>query len=315
MNKKIAAVLAASCIWVSGGLLRAADEKTPTASASVAKAADAPVTTPKPTGTVEVAAVPKIDVEKPPVMEVKIAAWQPVEPAKDAKPVGMLLLNKGAGHDDWIIKTVSVCDQNNIWCVANDGAKDAIYQLTSKGLEHRFDGVFVAAGKGIVAAINAQQEVFELEGGMGTTWKKVEGLKLTKIARPNHHVGWGLLDDGKGAASFFSYDEDTQKWNIVKNAQGQPAKGVMDCSANAEDVVLALNNKGELLKSDLQRMQLYEKAKAVMNSPKKAPHKGGKGAVKKGGGKQQADQGKQPATKRAVAGTHAKKVAPKKHKA
>ena len=336
MKKKLAVVFTAAFMWFGGGVLQAGDAtKVPAAPAKVTDAvvapaatpattADAAVKTPPPTGTFAVVSVPKIDPEKPPVMEVKVSPWQPAEPAKDAKPVGMLLLNKGDGHDDWVIKMVSVCDQNNIWCVVNDGTKDAVYQLTSKGLEHRFDGVYVAAGKGIVTAINAQREVFELEGGTGTTWKKIEGLKLTKISRPNHNVGWGLLDEGKGAASFFSYDDDTFKWNIVKNASGQPAKGIVDFSANAEDVALALNDKGELLKSDLQRMQLYEKAKVVMNAPpkkgpqaKKGHQKGGKGAAKKSGGKQQGDHGKQQkkhgAAKKKSSGGHGKKVPPKKH--
>ena len=333
MNKTRAALFAASCMWFSGGILIAADTKAPVAATAVkpaepavvaakpaeaaavaAKPAETAVVTPKPAGTFDVVAVPKIDPEKPPVMEVKVSPWQPVEPAKDAKPVGMLLLSKGDGHDDWVIKMVSVCDQNNIWCVANDGTKDAVYQLTSKGLEHRFDGVYVAAGKGIVTAINAQREVFELDGGTGTAWKKIDGLKLTKISRPNHDVGWGLLEEGKGVASFFSYDHDAQKWHIVKNSSGQPAKGIVDCSANAEDVTLALNDKGELLKSDLQRMQLYEKAKKVMDAPPKKGHqKGGKEAAKKGAGKQHGNHETQK--KHATAGKKGggKKVPPKKH--
>lgn len=301
MNKKIKILLTAACMWLSGGI-NAADkvadkpveknvDKAVGDAKPVSKPTDAPaVTTPKPTAVVAVTTVPKIDPEKPPVMPVKIPNWQPTEPSVDVKPVGMVLMNKGAGHDDLVIKSVSVCDQNNVWCVANDGKADAVYQLTAKGLEHKFDGVFVSAGKGIVSAINEQHEVFELAVGVGDKWKKIENLKLTKISRPNFHTGWGIFDDGKGVTTFFSYDEHTKKWNVVKNALGMPAKGVVDCSANAEDAVLVLNDKGELLKSDLQRMELHEKAKMAM---KAGPKKHGKKMPVHGGGKH-------PAHKKAV---------------
>lgn len=289
MNKKIVIVLAGALGL--GPTMMYPEEVKPAQAAPTAPVGQA------------VQAAPKVDPDNPPRMEVKEAdpnAWKPVEPAKDAKPVAAVLMSKGAANDNLVIKMVSVCDQNNVWCVANDGTKDAIYQLTSKGLEHTFDGVYVASGKGIVAAINDKQEVFELEGGKGTAWKKVEGLKLTKISRPNTHVGWGLLETGKGKISCFMFDEDEEKWMPVKNAAGQEAQGIVDLAANAEDIVLALTDKGELLKRDLQREQMFEKAKKVMEEKKK----GGKKGAHKGHGKH---------AKHAKAGEKAKHADKKKH--
>lgn len=226
---------------------------------------------PPPAAKVEVV-VAKVDPESHPVMEAKKedpSAWRLVEPAKDAKPVEAVPMDKGTGNDGLIIKMVSVCDQNNIWCVANDGKKDAVYQLRSKGLVHSFDGVYVSAGKGIVTAINDKHEVFELKGGTGDAWEKVEGLKLSKVSRPSPNEAWGLLETGKGAFAVFMYDEDSKKWVKVKNIQGQDAKGITDLSVNAEGIVLALTDKNELLMRDLDRENLYEQAKAVMKEPKK----------------------------------------------
>lgn len=316
MNKKIAIVLTAVCMWLSGGA-KAADK---VADKPVAKVEDKPaesgkpvgnssdvsgVTTPKPTTPITITKLPDVDPKNPPIMPVSVPAWKPIEPPADVKPAGMVLMNKGDGHDGLVIKSVSVCDQNNVWCVANDGKADAVYQLTSKGLEHRFDGVFVAAGKEIVSAINQQNEVFELVGGVGDEWKKVDGLKLTKISRPSPNIGWGVFDDGKGVTTFFSYDEHAKKWNVVKNALGVNAKGVVDCSANAEEVVLILNEKGELLKSDLQRMELNEKVKeAIKRGSKKdggkVDRKHGKKLANQSGGRRQPnkkDMGKKGADK------------------
>ncbi|MBM3886999.1 hypothetical protein FJ364_03635, partial [Candidatus Dependentiae bacterium] len=116
--------------------------------------------------------------------EAEPSDWKPVAAAEGAQPIKAVLMDKGAGNDAIVIKMVSVCDANNVWCVANDGTKDGVYQLTQKGLELKFDGVFVAAGKEIVTAINDQKEVFVLKGGKGSDWEKIEGLKLSKVSRP-----------------------------------------------------------------------------------------------------------------------------------
>ena len=209
--------------------------------------------------------------------------WRLVEPAKDAKAASAVLMDKGAGNDKLMVKMASASDQNNVWCVANDGSKDAVYQPTSRGLVKKFDGVFVAAGKEIVTAINDKQEVFELEGGTGDDWKKIEGLKLSRVSRPNHKVGWGLLETGKGAFASYMYDDEENQWLPVKNLQGLDAKGIIDFSANEEEAILALTDDGELLKRDVTRVQMHEKVKAVIEKDKKEGKKAKKD--KKGKGK------------------------------
>jgi hypothetical protein len=232
------------------------------------------------------------------VMEAKPADpnnWTPVEPAKDAKPTTALLMNKGAGNDALIIKSVSVCDANNVWCVANDGSKDGIYQLTAKGLERKFDGVFVSAGKEIVTVINDAKEVFVLKGGTGSDWTKIEGLKLSRVSRPSEKVGWGLLETATGVFSVFQYKDEDDRWVAVKNLTGADAKGIVAVEVNAEEIALMLTDKGEILKRDLEREELHEKAKVIAVEMKKeaAEKKAGKdkrkGKGKKGKGKDKAE--------------------------
>jgi hypothetical protein len=189
-------------------------------------------------------------------------AWKPVVVA-GAKPAQAVAIKKGEGNDALIIKMVSVADVNNVWCVANDGKKDAVYQLKATGLEHSFDGVFVAAGHEIVMAINEKQELFELPGGLGSDWTKVEGVHLTSVTRPSKEVGWGILDPENGDPVMFHYNHDTKKWELVKNLAGGPAAGIVDVVANAEDAALAVTDRGELVRFDFGRKELAQRAKAL----------------------------------------------------
>lgn len=249
---------------------------------------DAPIATPvPPAGTVVDVKTTAVEASAAAaVMEAKPAEWAPVEPAKDAKPITAVLMNKGAGNDALVIKSVSVCDANNVWCVANDGTKDGVYQLTAKGLERKFDGVFVSAGKEIVTAINDQKEVFVLKGGKGSDWTKIEGLKLSRVSRPSEKSGWGLLEGDKGVFSVFQYKQEDDRWVAVKNLAGADAKGIIDVEVNAEDIALMLTDKGEILKRDLEREELHEKAKAIAVEMKKEEKKDGGKAKKDKKGKQ-----------------------------
>ena len=220
--------------------------------------------------------------------------WAPVEPGKDAKPTTAMLMNKGAGNEALVIKSVSACDANNVWCVVNDGTKDGVYQLTAKGLEYKFDGVFVSAGKEIVTAINAAKEVFVLKGGTGTDWKKIEGLKLSRVSRPSEKAGWGLLEGDAGVFSVFQYKHENDRWVGVKNLAGADAKGIVAVEVNAEEIALMLTDKGEILKRDLEREELHEKAKVIAVEMKKeaAEIKAGKHKKGKKGKKDHKGKGK-----------------------
>jgi hypothetical protein len=219
--------------------------------------------------------LPPVEMPAPPA-----GIWQPEDPAAGEKPVIALEFNKGPGNEALVIKQVSICDQNNIWCVANNGVKDAVYQLTETGLIYRYDGIYVSAGREIVSVINPNNEVYELRGLGDTTWEKVEGLTLKQISRPSVDVGWGLAEKTPGVLSLLMYDKEEKTWNVVENSEGFPAKDMVSVVANAEDVAMIMTNKNEVLMRDLNRVDLVEKAKDVMKAVKKAG--GGKKKLKKG---------------------------------
>ena len=183
-------------------------------------------------------------------------------PAK-AGSVVVTPMGKGVGNEALVVKMVSVADVNNVWCVANDGKKDAVYQQGTNGLEYRIDGTFVAAGKEIVMVIAADQTVFELPGGTGGAWKKIDGLKLTRVSRPTTEIGMGILDNGGGNTTLFQYDASSGTWLTVNNAAGTIAQGIVDVAVNAENVAVAVTSQGLPLISSAERTELLAMAKAI----------------------------------------------------
>jgi hypothetical protein len=185
--------------------------------------------------------------------------------AAPAKPgsVTVTPMGKGAGNDALVVKMVSVADVNNVWCVANNGTKDAVYQQGVNGLEYRIDGSFVAAGKEIVMVIAADQTVSELPGGTGSAWKKVDGLKLTRVSRPTVEIGMGVLDNGNGNTTLFQYDAASGSWGTVNSVAGAAAQGIIDVAVNAENVAVAITNQGVPLVSSADRTELLAMAQAM----------------------------------------------------
>lgn len=208
-------------------------------------------------------------------------AWVPADADKNAKPLTAVLVDKGQGNENLIFKQVDVCDQNNIWCVANDGKKDAVYQITKKGPVFKIDGVYVSAGKEIVSVINNKQELYELKGGQGSDWKKVDGVNLTQVSRPLQEIGWGVLKKEDGSLQLFEYDHGSDKWAPVKSVAAVPVDDIQGVRANAEHIVIALNKDGFLSMRDLDREELHVKVKAAATNKKKEHKKKNKKKDKK----------------------------------
>lgn len=191
--------------------------------------------------------------------------WKPSMPDPQQKPKLAVLMNKGVGNDNLLIKQVSVADQNNVWCIAHNGVKDSVYQVTPKGLVYQFDGVWISAGLEIVTAITANNEVFELEFGPDAAWKKIDGLLLSHVSRPSKNVGWGVLYQDSMISKLFRYDLDKKRWISVKNVLGNDVDITKDVQVNAENIALVLTNQNELLKRDLEREELFDAAKTQAN--------------------------------------------------
>jgi len=216
--------------------------------------------------------------------------------AKMVAPV--MTINKGAGNENLVIKQLSVGDINNVWCVANDGKADAVYQLTETGLVRRADGNFVSVGKEVVSVLNDQHQLLHLEGGNGTNFVPVEQAPaLVHVSRPIDEIGWGINVNGQ----LVEYDHDDKSWEVVQTIAGQPATGFVSVDANAEGVVYVVNAQGEMLKFDAARKELTKRAMEIHAADKKAGKHGKHG-------KKAAAQ--QPAVAEQIASVAVEAVAP-----
>jgi hypothetical protein len=178
----------------------------------------------------------------------------------------MITINKGVGNENLIIKQVSVGDINNVWCVANDGKDDSVYQLTETGLVRRVDGNFVAVGKEIVSIINDQHQLLELAGGQGSNFVPVaQAPALVYVSRPTERIAWGVNVNGQ----LVEYDHADKSWDVVKTVAGQPTTGFVSVDVNAEGVVYAVNAQGEQFKFDADRKELTKRAMQIHEEKKR----------------------------------------------
>lgn len=231
-------------------------------------AAQKPVTAP--------AEVVVIEAPKMPEVAPVDNSWKPALPAVDAKVGTWKLVDVGAANAALKLKKIAVGDINDVWAAGDDGK---IYRLTPKGWEMKTTGVDVAATEDdTVLVVNEKDELLSLN--KKGEWVAIPGVKAKTVAAGNSDAIW-VIHQGQ----VFHFDDG--KWEKVKNMLGQDAKGLPVFAVNAEEVVYALDDKNQIYRRDLDRVeqvqktatlvtQVTEKKKAAKSKPKKVVASKGK---------------------------------------
>jgi hypothetical protein len=174
--------------------------------------------------------------------------WKPEPPAKDAKEGVWKLIDPGALNVNLKLKKIAVGDVHDVLAVGEDGK---IYKLTAKGWEAIAIGVDVAATEDdTILMVNDKDELLKLN--KKGEWDLIKDVKANRVAAGNNDAIWVFY---QGQVSHF----DHAKWEKVKNMLGQDAKGLTFFAVNAEEVVYALDDKNNIYRRDLDRVEQVQK--------------------------------------------------------
>ena len=178
----------------------------------------------------------------------KKADWIPAAP-QDEKFGSWTLVEPGNEHKDLKIRQISVGNTNQVWAVGED---NKVYQATLKGWKHCGDDrKMVACGcDETVMTINDKGEVFKYKEEK--EWEQIPGLKLDQIAVASRDIMWGI------SQGELLRHVDYGKWEPVKNVMNQQVKNIVFVGVNDEDIVFAINDKGEVLLSTTNQREKVE---------------------------------------------------------
>ena len=179
--------------------------------------------------------------------------------------------NKKTTGDFWSLvksdvkfKKISVGDVDEVWAVSND---DNVYQLTSDGWEKRIEGIDVGVAEDdTVIVVKKDNSVVSRDEE--EDFEPIKDVKLTSVAVGGNDAIWGIHKEGD---KIVVYHFDNGKWEKAKNAKGEDIKSIVHFSVNAEEVVYAVDDKGNVFCRDLDRLELLKKMAAIKS--KKAKEK------------------------------------------
>jgi hypothetical protein len=203
--------------------------------------------------------------QKPPKKAAKEGTWQLIDS-------GALGINK-----------ISVGDSNDVWVACNDGK---IYKLTAKGFVAKTDGIDVAVaedGTTFIIDKNGALRKLNAKGGWDIVqFYKEHGAKkpvkassssdakaspsipiqAKSVAVGNKNEAWVI--DNKG----YVYHFDENHWEKVKNVSGEYDTGITKFAVNAEELIIAIDKKGNIFRSDLEKRESAQKAAALKKTSK-----------------------------------------------
>ena len=203
--------------------------------------------------------------QKQPVLASKEGTWQLIDS-------GALGINK-----------ISVGDSNDIWAACSDGK---IYKLTAKGLVSKADGVDVAVAEdgttfiidknGVLRKLNAKggwdivrfytKHAAKKNANSSVPSKAQSSpslpIQAKSVAVGNKNEAWVI--DNKGHV--YHFDED--HWEKVKNVSGEYDTGITKFAINAEELIFAIDKKGNIFRSDLEKRESAQKAAALKKASK-----------------------------------------------
>lgn len=153
-------------------------------------------------------------------------------------------------------KKISVGDVDEVWAVSND---DNVYQLTSDGWEKRIEGIDVGVAEDdTVIVVKKDNSVVSRDEE--EDFEPIKDVKLTSVAVGGNDAIWGIHKEGDKPVV---YHFDNGKWEKVKNAKGEDIANIVHFSVNAEEVVYAVDDKGNVYCRDLDRLELLKKMAAI----------------------------------------------------
>ena len=269
------------------------------------------------------AAAGEVDVEEINMNEARKFAKdiveQPAVASAEEKFGAWRKIDAGPANENLKLVQIAVGDINNVWATGDD---KRIYRLTDQGWVPEATGVYVAAaGDGTVVAINEGNELFKRIGE--GQWELIPDIKLSQVSVGNANMMWGVFKKGDKSEA---YEFDDGKWEKVKNVKGEDAAGFIQFSVDQDGIALALDDKNNMYRRDIERVGAAERTEGARKKrkkpgkkkrrmkKKKAGKKEGKRADKKAGKKEGKKADKKEGKKADKKEKGAKKLAKKAEK-
>ncbi len=190
----------------------------------------------------------------------KAVQWKP-QPVPEDVEVGNWTPITDEDQADLQFKKISVGTKNHVWGVSTD---DVIYKLLGSRWIEKGEGIDVAVGRdGTVISIDAEYNVFKFERG---EWEPFAGVKLTQVSVGGDGLMWGTYKQGE---EFYSYRFVNGVWQPVQNQKGEAGSGFKHVSVNAQGIVFAIDDEGNIHRRDIDRVKKARKRRRRKKRKKK----------------------------------------------